>query len=154
MVRYFAYGSNLLGERMRERGAEYFSARPAVLRDYRLTFDKPARDGTARANVRRAIGARVHGVLYELARGGLEALQLFQAGYELADVLVECTRVDGGVEVLTARTFMARAERPAAAPPAPSYVSTILEGVRQHGLPEPARDDVLRAAHKKEKKDP
>jgi len=149
VVRYFAYGSNLMVDRMRERGAEFVSARPAVLRDHRLTFDKPARDGSARANVTRALGGRVWGVLYEVSRDGLEALRLFESGYDLVEVLVECTRVDGGVEVLPARTFMVLSDRRTDAPPARSYLSTILEGIRQHDLPEPARDDVERAARRK-----
>jgi len=153
VVRYFAYGSNLMAERMRERGAEFFSARPAVLRDHRLAFDKAGRDGTGRANVTRALGGQVHGVLYELAPDGLDTLRIFESGYDLVDVLVECTRLDGGVEVLSARTFVARASRRTEAPPSRSYVSTILEGMRQHGLPEPARDEVLKAADRKKKQD-
>lgn len=149
MVRYFAYGSNLMADRMRERGAEFVSARPAILRDHRLTFDKAARDGSGRANVVRALGGRVHGVLYEVPRRGMEALRLFEAGYDLVAVLVECTRVDGGVEVLSARTFMASAGRRADQPPTHGYVATILEGMRQHALPEPARDDLERALGKK-----
>jgi len=153
VVRYFAYGSNLMAERMRERGAEVVSARPAVLRDHRLAFDKAGRDGTGRANVTRVLGGQVHGVLYELTPDGLDTLRIFESGYDLVDVLVECSRLDGGVEVLSAKTFVARANRRTEAPPARSYVSTILEGMRQHGLPEPARDEVLKAADRKKKQD-
>jgi hypothetical protein len=138
-----------MAERMRERGAEFLSARPAVLRDHRLAFDKAGRDGTGRANVARALGGQVHGVLYEVMPEGLETLKLFESGYDLVDVLVECGRLDGGVEVLPAKTFVARADRRTDAPPARSYVATILEGMRQHGLPQPARDDVARAADRK-----
>ena len=149
MVRYFAYGSNLMAERMRERGAEFLSARPAILRDHRLGFDKAARDGTGRANVTRVLGGQVYGVLYELTLDGLETLRLFESGYDLVDVLVECSRLDGGVEVLSAKTFMARADRRTELPPARSYVSTILEGMRQHDLPAPAKDEVEKALGKK-----
>lgn len=153
MVRYFAYGSNLMAERLRERGVGFVSARPAVLRDHRLAFDKAGRDGSGRANVIRALGGQVHGVLYELTLDALDTLKLFEAGYDLADVLVECARLDGGVEVLPARTFVARADRRTEAPPTRGYVATILEGMRQHGLPEPARDEVARAADEKKPKE-
>lgn len=146
MIRYFAYGSNLMTERMRERGAEFAAARPGVLRDHQLRFDKLGRDGTARANVGRVVGGRVHGVVYDLRREGLEALKLFEVGYDVAEVLVECPRPDGGVEVLPARTFVARPDRRTDAPPARGYVDLILRGIEQHGLPDAARADVEQAA--------
>ncbi|HET9551379.1 MAG TPA: gamma-glutamylcyclotransferase family protein [Anaeromyxobacteraceae bacterium] len=146
MTRYFAYGSNLVTERMHERGAAFAAARPAVLRDHQLRFDKAGRDGTARANVGRAVGGQVFGVVYDLRREGLEALKLYEVGYDLAEVLVECPRPDGGVEVVTARTFVARPDRRTEAPPSRGYVELILEGMRQHQLPDAARADVERAA--------
>jgi hypothetical protein len=151
VIRYFAYGSNLMSERMRERGAEILSARPAVLRDHRLAFDKAGRDGSGRANVVRVLGGQVYGVLYEVTQAGLETLRIFESGYDLVDVLVECARPDGGVEVLAAKTFMARADRRTDAPPSRGYLATVLEGIREHRLPEPARDEVERALEPKKR---
>ena len=149
MAWYFAYGSNMVVERMRERGASFSTSRPAILRDHRLAFDKRGRDGTARANVERAAGARTFGVVYELASDALDVLAQFESGYDLVDVLVEVPRPDGGLQVFQARTFVARPDRKTAADPSRSYVELILEGVKQHGLPEAARLEILRAASKK-----
>jgi len=149
VTQYFAYGSNLVVERMRERGAAFSAARPAVLRNHRLVFDKRGADGTARANVERAIGARTFGVVYLITREGLQALEQFEGGYDLVEVLVESARPSGGIEVIPARTFVARRDRRTQAEPSKSYVGLILEGLKDHGLPETARDEVLRAAAKK-----
>jgi hypothetical protein len=148
VVRYFAYGSNLLVQRMRERGAPFHSARPAVLRDHRLTFGKRARDGSGRANAVRSAGGRVHGVLYELEREALESLTQFQGGYDLVEVLVETVRLDGRLEVLPAKIFMARSDRTTDAPPSRSYLELILQGLEDHGLPAEAREAVRAAAHR------
>ena len=149
MAWYFAYGSNMAAERMRERGASFSAARPAVLRDHRLVFDKRGRDGSARANVERAAGARTFGVIYEIGAEALAVLVQFESGYDLVEVLVEVPRPDGGVQVVQARTFVARPDRKTANDPSRSYVDLILEGARQHGLPEAAQQEILRAAAKK-----
>jgi gamma-glutamylcyclotransferase len=146
VIRYFAYGSNLMAQRMRERGADFISAQPASLRDYRLTFGKRARDGSGRANVIRSSGGRVHGVLYEIASDALESLKQFQSGYDLVDIIVESVRLDGRREAVPAKTFMARSDRATDAPPSKSYLALILQGLDDHGLPEEAREEVRRAA--------
>jgi cation transport regulator ChaC len=143
---YFAYGSNMVVERMRERGVPFISSLPAVLRDQRLVFDKRGRDGSARANVARARGERTFGVLYELAGEALDVLAQFESGYDLVDVAVEVARPDGGVLLVQARTFVARSDRRTAADPTRSYVELILEGAREHGLPEAAKLEILKAA--------
>lgn len=146
MTRYFAYGSNLLTARMRERGAAFARARPAILRGHRLVFDKRGFDGSARANVAPDAGGVVHGVVYDLPGEGLEALRGFEGGYDLAEVQVEVSTEEGGVELLGAAVFVARPDRRTGAAPTRAYVSLILEGLAEHGLPPPAREAVERAA--------
>lgn len=67
--RYFAYGSNMNPERVRERGLRFESATGAVLEGYRLVFNKASRlhAGVGHANVELAHGEWVEGVLYELS---------------------------------------------------------------------------------------
>jgi len=142
---YFSYGSNLSLARMRERGLPAAGARPAVLRDHRLVFDKPGRDGAARANVRLAPGGRVHGVVYAISRDDLDRLRQFEGGYDLEEALVEAGRPDGGVDILAVRLFVARGDGRGLAPPSRLYVETILEGIRDHRLPPEAATEVRRA---------
>lgn len=147
MTRYFAYGSNLVADRMRERGAPFRTARPAVLHGHRLAFDKRGFDGAGRANVVPAEGGRVHGVLYELDEAGLEALRGFESGYDLVEVQVEFTG-DGGGHRVPALVFVARSDRRTHAPPTRTYVGLILQGLADHGLPDEARAEVERAARR------
>jgi hypothetical protein len=147
VTRYFAYGSNMVVERMRERGAPFTSARPAVLRGHGLVFDKRGFDGSARANVVPAPGGLVHGVLYDLEEGSLEALMGFESGYDLQVVEVEVPGPDGPVRA-TARTFVARPDRRTSAPPTRAYVALILQGLADHGLPAAARAEVERAVQR------
>jgi gamma-glutamylcyclotransferase (GGCT)/AIG2-like uncharacterized protein YtfP len=147
VTRYFAYGSNMVVERMQERGAPFTAARPAVLRGHRLVFDKRGFDGSARANVAPAPGGLVHGVLYDLEAGALEALQGFESGYDLQSVEVEVEGPDGPVRA-TAKTFVARPDRRTSAPPARTYLALIIQGLEEHGLPAAARAEVERAAQR------
>ncbi len=138
VIRYFAYGLHLTGRTPRSLGAGLLSARPGVLRDHRMT--------AGHASVRRALGGQVHGVLYELSRADLEALEPAEPGTELADVLVECSRLDGGVEVLSAKTPMARADRADQLPPLPHQGGPGPQApgapeAHQHGLPAPRGED-------------
>ncbi len=65
---YFAYGSNMNPDRVRERGLRFESATGAVLEGFRLVFNKVSRAhaGVGHANIQLAPGERVEGVLYEL----------------------------------------------------------------------------------------
>lgn len=69
MNRYFAFGSNMNPERVRQRGLVVEHAEAAALHGFRLVFDKHAREhaGTGHANVVWAPGEVVEGVLYHLA---------------------------------------------------------------------------------------
>ncbi|MEM7079448.1 MAG: gamma-glutamylcyclotransferase family protein, partial [Pseudomonadota bacterium] len=66
--RYFAYGSNMNPERVRERGLSFERVYGAVLPGYRLCFDKAAKHhaGIGHANIVFAPGDEVYGVVYEL----------------------------------------------------------------------------------------
>ncbi len=69
MLYYFAYGSNMNPERVRERGLEVVSERGARLAHFHLTFNKMSRDhsGHGHANIEFRRGAHTEGVLYELS---------------------------------------------------------------------------------------
>lgn len=66
---YFAYGSNMNPARVRERGLTVEYEQGAMLRGYRLVFDKhsAAHAGEGHANIVWDPGATVEGVLYRLA---------------------------------------------------------------------------------------
>lgn len=69
MARYFAYGSNMNPDRVLERGLVFDHLAGARLDGFRLAFDKTSRQhsGVGHANIVRAPGEVVEGVLYWLA---------------------------------------------------------------------------------------
>ena len=66
--RYFAYGSNMNPDRVRQRGIAFSSACGARLSGYELVFDKTSaqHEGLGHANLAFAPGRWVEGVLYLL----------------------------------------------------------------------------------------
>jgi sulfite reductase (NADPH) flavoprotein alpha-component len=81
MFYYFGYGSNLSGPSLRAKGVVPVSAEPAVLADWRLTFDIPnffaIEGGTG--NISQSPGDSVHGVLYGCNDHALAVLDELEA---------------------------------------------------------------------------
>lgn len=127
---YFAYGSNLKIARLRARVASARVVAPARLDDFRLALDKRGSDGSGKANLIRASGAQVWGVLYELAPGDWGALDGHEPGYARTRV-----RVLAEQRTLDSWTYVAQllTEEPVAFD---WYKRLILEGAREQGLPD------------------
>lgn len=103
----------------------------ARLLNYRMVCNKLSKDGSGKGNVVFTPGEVVWGVLYEMDRQDLKELDRMERGYERVSLLVI---VDGG-EVITAETYVST--RLTTDPrPFESYKKRILEGAREHGLPE------------------
>lgn len=81
-MRYFAYGSNMDGDRLRERGVSFSRRQRAVLEGYRLVFNKRSsrnpREGYA--NIVKDEDGVVEGILYEIADGDIKKLDRYE-GY-------------------------------------------------------------------------
>lgn len=131
---YFAFASNMSRSQMKSRAGEIFEERPGRLENYELVFNKKARGGSATANIRPAAGQAVEGVLYKINEAAFRALDRFEgapAHYRRIEVSV----VDGGGQKIFAQAFIAtKVEK--GLRPAPHYLKTILDGAREHGLPE------------------
>lgn len=144
-VLYFAYGSNLETGRIRARISSARKDSVACLEHHRLVCNKLGRDGSAKANLAPAAGHRAWGVLYRIDAAHLDDLDRFEGGYQRVEVEV---RTAAG-EICRATTY--RSDRIASDPtPFDWYRALILEGAREHGLPEehlallealPARSD-------------
>jgi cation transport regulator ChaC len=84
---YFAYGSNMLVERLRAANRAP-SARPvshARLDGWRLRFDKRSTDGSGKCHLEPQPGACVHGVVYRLDENDFRTLDQAEgvgSGYE------------------------------------------------------------------------
>ncbi len=88
---YFAYGSNLDEQQMRERCPGSRALFRARLRDHRLDFTYLSatrwRGGTA--DILPEAGSLVFGLVYAMGDGDFAALDRFEAGYERVQLVVE-----------------------------------------------------------------
>ncbi len=125
---YFAYGSNLDPSRLAGRVGRAEPRGAARLAGHRLAFDKPGRDGSAKANLRPQPGGLVWGVVYALDPDDWARLDRFERGYDRVEV-----SVDGAARSLRVQTY--RAARSCAALPFAWYLALCVAGARQHGLP-------------------
>ncbi len=143
---YFAYGSNLSSEQMIARTgrgeSEELPPRRAILPHFRLVFQSLAFGGPAFANVL-SPGDGVLGVVYRCSTIALQRLDKFEDGYERRPIQV----LDEQGAILEAEAFVI--SPPALSGegrPAAEYLKTIVDGARQHGLPESYIRDVLAIA--------
>ncbi len=145
---YFAYGSNMSRMRVTERipGARPRGA--AWMENRRLSFNKPGRDGTGKANLIEHPGSHVWGVVYELDADAWDVLDRFESGYSRLIVEVRSGWNAAGVRrrrdasCFEVQTYLwsgeegAEAEGDALTSPASWYLDHLREGAREHGLPD------------------
>jgi len=138
-VWYFAYGSNMQSATLRgRRGVDYRDAVPARLRDWRLVLDKPSlvRDGNTFANIVPEPGSVVCGVSFAVSEDDMAHIDLTEGvligNYERIPVTVEPLREDRDAH--TAFTLTSD-RRHTETRPSPRYMSLLIEGAHEHGLP-------------------
>ena len=103
VMKYFAYGSNCNPAVMKRKGVGFTSRRRAVLRGFRLLFNKKAMrrslpDDIGFANINEDADGAVEGILYEIIDDDLERLdrsERYPDHYDRIEVTVEA---DGGRE--------------------------------------------------------
>ncbi len=140
---YFGYGSNMnrsvFLERRRMRPLE---TRTGYLDDYRLCFNLPVGRGERGvANLEPGAGARTHGVLYRLSAEQADHLDRTEGVPSGVYRRISVSVVAGAVRV-GAFTYLSRHTRTRTRrKPSARYLGLLLEGARQHGLP----DDYVRA---------
>lgn len=130
-VAYFAYGSNLLGEQMRERCPSAREEGLAVLEEHALVFDvKGAFRPGAVANVRATPGSTVHGRIWGITHEDLLALDVYERAYSRSSITVLI--LGGGPrEVLIYQAPGGENSRPTT-----EYLELIRAGAAEAGLPE------------------
>jgi gamma-glutamylcyclotransferase len=136
-IHYFAYGSNMLTERLQKRCP---SAKPkgvATVADWAFSFSKQSRHGCGMGTIVRAAQNRLFGVVFELddrERHKLDAAEGVGYGYNRDDVfLVEMHSPD---ETLQTTTYIADpAHTDENLRPYDWYRALVLAGARQHDLP-------------------
>jgi len=132
-IAYFAYGSNMLTERLRERTPSCRSLGHGRLLGRRLAFHKRSKDGSGKCNIAPAgADSEVLGVVFELDDSELPALDNAEGlgyGYKriTQDILLNGT-------VLPCCTYEATAVEEGLAP-YDWYKGLVLAGLLQHAMP-------------------
>lgn len=136
-VPYFAYGSNLDPNRMKERIGRIPQSQLATLTGYQLAFNKRASSGGVYANIIEKPDQEVWGVVYWCTKEEMEELDKYEGvtggHYHRTDVH---PRLEDG-ELVDAITYVAGNDFIChEGSPSKAYLQCIISGARQHGLPE------------------
>jgi hypothetical protein len=136
-LQYFAYGSNMLSERLKARCTSATAQKVARADNYALTFCKKSQDGSGKATISAATGGRVFGVVFDLEEGELLNLDQFEGagkGYERKDdfqvEIADCRKPLGVVTYIADPVYIDPNLKPY-----DWYLSLVVAGARQHGLP-------------------
>lgn len=132
---YFAYGSNLLRERLLSRcpRAEFIGR--GLLRRHRLSFEKVSTDGSGKCAVERDDGCEVQGVAWRVHSSELDGLDLSEGvsrGYERSSVAVELE----DATIQDAIAYRATQRDPSLIP-YDWYLALVVAGARQQRLGKP-----------------
>ena len=137
MLAYFAYGSNLLHERLRARVETIRVVTTATLKGHRLMFHKIGDDGSGKCDAYFTgdTSDLVHGVVYELDPAGKSVLDRIEgvgSGYEVKQIQVES---EG--QLLSVFTYVVQAAyMNAEMKPFHWYKHFVVAGAKQNGFPE------------------
>jgi gamma-glutamylcyclotransferase len=138
-VPYFAFGSNMLLERLKKRAPSARVLGTASLSGYALRFNKLSKDGSSKANIVPSEDPRevVYGVLYNLDDNELPRLDKAEGvgnGYNVHYLRVR--RADAEAEE-DAFAYLAAPEAiREGLPPFQWYKDMVLEGATQNRLPQ------------------
>jgi hypothetical protein len=132
---YFAYASNLktslLEERIGSKINHYVSGR---LPDYGFRFNRRNSDGSARGNILQSESEDVFGVIYQIEEKYRSKLLQSEPGYTLVILPVETEQ--GNLESFT---FLSDSDDENIYP-AKEYLQSIIQGAKEHKLPEEYTD--------------
>ena len=130
---YFAYGSNLSRQQMKERCPSSQPRFTATLHHYKLAFSgwsRRWRGGVA--SIKPFRGERVPGAIYEISEADLKRLDRGEGYPESYDRIKIIVNTETG-EPLEAFTYIKR-RQPEETKPSPEYLSVIQQGYRDWGL--------------------
>ena len=131
-VKYFAYGSNMLTSRLRERAPSARFVATGHVDGRRLTFHKVGKDGSGKADAEHTGDARdrVHGVVFEITAADKKSLDKFE-GKGYAEEVTRVLTTGGTIESVT---YIA-VRKDSALRPTPVYKALVVAGAVEHHLP-------------------
>jgi len=128
--RYFAYGSNMNLERMIHRRVKFLSRRHAILKSWRLEFNKVVANNSSEgyANIVQDENSIVEGILYEILDSDVKKLDI-REGYPIhyGKISVK-VQLDDGSEV-EAFAYVAKPDKVRSGlKPSKEYLNHLLKG--------------------------
>lgn len=136
---YFAYGSNMLSERLTERCPRAEAIGNAFVEGYALSFSKRSNDGSGKATLIRSAGSTVHGVLFRIPTSECAALDEAEGpGYRRNDDFAVVENANG-TSISTTTYLAEESSLNESLCPYDWYLELVTTGAKQHGLPEDYR---------------
>ncbi|CAD5210494.1 unnamed protein product [Bursaphelenchus okinawaensis] len=130
---YFAFGSNLLQERLHVqiKGAQFVGV--GYLKNYELCFfDYGTRWHGAIASIENNNASEVYGCVWKVPNSFAEELDLQESGYHRLQIPVQLVKTNDTVDC---RTYQYSNPERKRQPPSPHYKKVIVEGAKEHELP-------------------
>ena len=134
-IAYFAYGSNMLTARLRERVPSATRKHIGHLKDHTVAFHKRSIDGSGKATLTHSSAQEAHGCIFAISRdekNSLDSAEGIGKGYDEKAVLVQVEP-----ELFEAFTYVAAPSHlDPTLQPYDWYVALVEAGAREHQLPE------------------
>ena len=126
---YFAFGSNMNVERVKERKVNFIQRIPASIKDYKLVFDKKAsgKPGNTFANIQPQDNSVVEGALYLIDQESLKKLDVVE-GVPVHYLRKEIEVNTNTGEKVKAWVYVANGDLLASGKPSRDYLGHLLAG--------------------------
>jgi hypothetical protein len=135
--KYFAYGSNMLAERLQKRCPSATVISVAIATGWSLDFSKKSIDGSGKATIFSTKSGSVYGVVFEIAKSEMDALDKAEGcgfGYERNDAFT--ISIIDSTDTIDAVTYIASSgHRDDKLFPYDWYKELVLTGAKKNRLP-------------------
>lgn len=142
---YFAYGSNMLAERLQRRCRSARFVAVGMLEGYVLSFGKKSTDGSGKATLVPSSGTQAFGVVFEVAKDDLEELDRIEGrgkGYDRFENIAAFSVPDRKPLLVTMYVAAPGFVDPALQP-YDWYLALVVKGAERKGLPEAYRRKLI-----------
>ena len=139
-VWYFIYGSNLLKfqleNRLNDLSEIYLQKERCSLKGFKFIYNKKSIDGSSKANIFETPNGIVKGVAILIQESKLdEFIKMWEPGYEKLEVIISTENNLDKNEELSFKAYTCFSTKIISLPPSSNYVSKIIEGANENGLP-------------------
>lgn len=131
-MKYFVYGSNMNQERMKQRGINFSLRKRAIIRGYRLEFNKLASRNPQEgyANIAPDEDETVEGILYEIPDSDLSKLDRYEGYPDHYNRIKVKIKLDDGQE-MEVITYVAQPDKVRKKlKPSREYLNHLLKGAK------------------------